>query len=300
MAVMIDVSVVERDVMVRRGLASVLEEDPRIRVYTVGSDARAALGDLFDFPSVVVIGPHRDAREEHRLQNVIGEVRAYVPKAPIVVLCPRPFVFGTGNGSRSPSVHGHVTFLQANPHPGELIQTVIRVAVSVTPTERQRMQDRFERWLDQEALLSVERLTPRELDVVRLLGRRWGAKEIAETLGISHSTVRSHFRSIYAKLGVRNRHGAMARAARITDYLEGRLEARAGRRGESNGSLAAAAEDVRDSAASPRAAEWTPHWPAHRLRSRLREYTRRETTPRLEANSEEDGGDVPQERRRCP
>lgn len=300
MAVMIDVSVVERDVMMRRGLASVLEEDPRIRVYTVGPDARTALADLFDFPSVVVIGPHRDGREEHRIQNVIGEVRAYVPKVPIVALCPRPFVFGTENGARPTSGHGNVTFLQADPHPGELIQTVIRVAVAVTPMEMERMRERFERWLDQQARMSMERLTARELDVVRLLGRRWGAKEIAETLGISHSTVRSHFRSIYAKLGVRNRHGAMARAARIADYLEGRTQPMLRRQDGMDGSVALAAEDAVGASVSPHAAEWTPHWPARRLRSRVREHTRRETSPRLEANSEEDGGEHPQERRRCP
>ena len=127
MAVMIDVSAAQRDVMMCRGLASVLEEDPRIRVYTVGWQDGPRLADLFDFPSVVVIGPHRDGREEHRIQNVIGEVRAYVPKVPIVGRCPRPFVFGTENGARPTSGHGNVTFLagrspsrgaHSNGHPG--------------------------------------------------------------------------------------------------------------------------------------------------------------------------------------
>jgi DNA-binding NarL/FixJ family response regulator len=50
-----------------------------------------------------------------------------------------------------------------------------------------------------------EALTRRELDIVRLVGKGLGNKEIAGSLGISVATVRSHLNNIYEKLGPASR-----------------------------------------------------------------------------------------------
>ena len=44
-------------------------------------------------------------------------------------------------------------------------------------------------------------LTPRELDIVRLVGKGLGNKEIAHALGVSVTTVRTHLSRVYDKLG---------------------------------------------------------------------------------------------------
>ncbi len=53
-------------------------------------------------------------------------------------------------------------------------------------------------------------LTARETEVLRLLAEGLGDKAIAERLGIEFSTVRTHLESIYEKLGVAGRSGAVA------------------------------------------------------------------------------------------
>lgn len=57
-----------------------------------------------------------------------------------------------------------------------------------------------------------ERLTPRELAVLRRLATGAPNKEIAAALNISENTVESHLRSIYGKLEVRSRTEALRRA----------------------------------------------------------------------------------------
>ena len=60
----------------------------------------------------------------------------------------------------------------------------------------------------------VERLTPRELDVLRLLARGDTNKDIATALGLRPKTVMHHSVTIYGKLGVRGRAEATAWAYR--------------------------------------------------------------------------------------
>ena len=57
-------------------------------------------------------------------------------------------------------------------------------------------------------------LTPRELDVLRLVAQGLGNKEIATELDLSAHTVKYHLASVLAKLGVRSRTEAVSRGIR--------------------------------------------------------------------------------------
>ena len=57
-------------------------------------------------------------------------------------------------------------------------------------------------------------LTPRELAVLRLLSLGSRTDEVAKLLGLGEETVRSHFKKVQTKLGVRNRTHAVAEAVR--------------------------------------------------------------------------------------
>jgi LuxR family transcriptional regulator, maltose regulon positive regulatory protein len=61
----------------------------------------------------------------------------------------------------------------------------------------------------------VEPLSERELDVLRLLGSDLDGPDIARELSVSLNTMRTHTKSIYAKLGVNNRRAAVRRAAEL-------------------------------------------------------------------------------------
>jgi len=61
----------------------------------------------------------------------------------------------------------------------------------------------------------IEPLSERELEVLRLLGSELDGPDIARELAVSLATVRTHTRSIYAKLGVNSRRAAVRRAAEL-------------------------------------------------------------------------------------
>lgn len=62
--------------------------------------------------------------------------------------------------------------------------------------------------------LLVEHLTPREVEVLRMMGQGIGNKEIADGLGISENTVKFHVASILGKLNAASRTEAVARGIR--------------------------------------------------------------------------------------
>jgi LuxR family maltose regulon positive regulatory protein len=68
---------------------------------------------------------------------------------------------------------------------------------------------------ESETLPSAEPLSDRELQVLDLIAAGLPDREIAGQLVLSLHTVKSHSRSIYRKLGVRNRTQAVARARRL-------------------------------------------------------------------------------------
>lgn len=61
----------------------------------------------------------------------------------------------------------------------------------------------------------VEALTPKELEVLRLLATRLSRREIGERLYVSLNTVKTHQRAVYRKLGVEHRGAAVGRAREL-------------------------------------------------------------------------------------
>jgi DNA-binding NarL/FixJ family response regulator len=62
---------------------------------------------------------------------------------------------------------------------------------------------------------SVARLSPRELDVLRLLARGWDNASIAHALFLSRATVKHHVSALLRDLGVDNRVQAAVRAVEL-------------------------------------------------------------------------------------
>ena len=78
------------------------------------------------------------------------------------------------------------------------------------------------RFIRQEELYELEKkeglrqsLSPREMEILTLLGNGLSNKELAERLQISTNTVKTHLSRIYEKLGVKSRTRALLEARRL-------------------------------------------------------------------------------------
>ncbi|HEX5850435.1 MAG TPA: LuxR C-terminal-related transcriptional regulator [Rubrobacter sp.] len=97
---------------------------------------------------------------------------------------------------------------------GEVIDAVRRIGAGEMLMPLEEVVDLLrlaghQREEDREARRAVARLTPREIEVLRVLAEGLDGKEIAERLGISAKTGRNHVASIMEKLGVHSRLQAL-------------------------------------------------------------------------------------------
>jgi DNA-binding NarL/FixJ family response regulator len=99
-------------------------------------------------------------------------------------------------------------------HLVEGIRVVARGEALLAPSVTKRLIHEFSRTAPgrREAPASLEELTPRELEVFKLLARGMSNAEIAENLIVSETTVKTHVAHILMKLGVRDRVQAVVLA----------------------------------------------------------------------------------------
>jgi DNA-binding NarL/FixJ family response regulator len=109
---------------------------------------------------------------------------------------------------------GAAGYLLKNAHPEEIARAV-RAAyageVLLDPAVAARLVETLGAGRDGGPL---DLLTPRELDVLRLIGRGFPNKRIATELGVSEKTVKAHVGHVLAKLGVTDRTQAAVFAVR--------------------------------------------------------------------------------------
>lgn len=102
--------------------------------------------------------------------------------------------------------------------PAERLFDAVRIVATgealLAPTVTRRLIGEFARLRPQQAKprSRLATLTPREIDVLRLIADGLSNSEIATEFGVSRETVKTHVSRIFAKLGVRDRAQAVVEA----------------------------------------------------------------------------------------
>jgi DNA-binding NarL/FixJ family response regulator len=195
---------VDDDNLMRAGLTAVLSSDESIDVVGEAPDGRAAVDRAIELrPDVVLM--------DVRMPGLDGiaatrELLAISPDVRVVVLTTfeqDDYIFGALSAGAS-------GFLLKRTRPEELIAAIHTVAAgdsllspSVTRTVIQRVAGQPAP--DAAAEARLDELTARERDVLELIARGLSNGEIAATLVIEESTVKTHVRHILRKLRLRDR-----------------------------------------------------------------------------------------------
>jgi DNA-binding NarL/FixJ family response regulator len=201
---MIRVVVADDMALVRGGMKMILEADPGIRVVGEADDGAAAVEEAIrTSPDVAVMDirmPGVDGIEAtRRLQQRMPSVRVLVVTT-----------FHLDEYVHEALRAGAAGFLLKDTAPDSLVGAVRTVAAGdalLSPAVTRQLIEHYVQRPAPDAALTgkLAELTPRELDVARLVARGMTNAEIAATLFLGEGTVKTHVTAILSKLGLRNR-----------------------------------------------------------------------------------------------
>jgi len=181
----------------RAGLASILNAQPDLRVVAeAGSGSETIAKNFAIKPDVLIVDlrmPDGDGIQ------TIKDLIARDPEVKALVLT----TYDNEEDIFSALEAGARGYILKDTTREEIIDAVRQVHAGhrfLPPTIAARLADRMIR----------PALTPREIDVLRLVSRGRSNKEIAAAMFISEETVKSHMKGLFQKLGVHDRAESIA------------------------------------------------------------------------------------------
>ena len=185
--------------IVRSGLKLLIDRQRDMEVVAEAEDGVAALEQTQAHqPDVAVLDvsmPRMTGLQAAR------EIRSHVPDTRVLLLSmhddERYFLEGLEAGAA-----GYVLKRAADT---DLIGAVRTVAGGGTFLSDDAQRTLMEEWLENGSPVPDDRLTPRELEVVKLIAEAFTNRQIAQTLNLSEKTIESHRANLLSKLEMRDR-----------------------------------------------------------------------------------------------
>ena len=193
---MIRVLTVDDHPLLRDGIAALIGSEEDMELIGEASNGREGL-DLFRKfrPDVTLMDLQMP---EMNGIDAIGAIRGEFPEARIIVLTTHP---GDVQVSRALKA-GARAYLMKGELRKELLETIRAVHAGQKRLSSEVAAEIAEHVTDSS-------LTPREIDVLRLVAAGNGNKEVGARLSLTEVTIKSHMKNILAKLGANDRTHAV-------------------------------------------------------------------------------------------
>lgn len=210
MALEVSVSIVEDDEGLRCELESLVNEADGFHCLHVYPDAETALAQLPDDPPDLVL-------MDINLPGMSGidcvrQIKATRPDLPVVMLT----VYEDSDALFQSLMAGANGYLLKRMPRGRLLESMREICAGGVPMSRRIARKMIEFFhqihhlpAPEKHADALERLTPREHEILASLAKGHSYKEIAADCGISGDTVRKHMKNIYQKLHVHSRTEAI-------------------------------------------------------------------------------------------
>jgi len=199
--------------LLRHSIRSVLEEEPDLQVVGEAADGEEAVqlaGELQ--PDVVLMDitmPKLDGLEATR------RIKAAHPDIAVLVLT----IHSDDQHVIGILEAGAAGYLTKSVFGEEVVQSVRGVVAGemvLSPSIGQRLLKQAARYPTQEVHLQAgEKLSTRELEIIKLAARGMSNKNIATDLGLTVRTVKGHLANIFSKLNVGSRTEAVIVGLRV-------------------------------------------------------------------------------------
>jgi DNA-binding NarL/FixJ family response regulator len=199
-AMPIKVSIVEDNADMRESVALLLNHAPGLHCVSAYATAEAAVADLpAQKPDVALVDINLPGMSGI---ECVAKLKGQLPRLQVLMLTryeQSDMIFDSIRAGASGYLLKHISA-------SELIQAVEQVHAGGAPMTMQiarKVINHFQQI--KKPASEVEKLSPREQEVLGLLAKGYLYKEIGERLGISINTLRNHLRTIYDKLHVHSR-----------------------------------------------------------------------------------------------
>jgi DNA-binding NarL/FixJ family response regulator len=206
----IQVALVEDDEEIRDNFAHLISRSTAFRLLASYPDGESALAELPRLkPDVVLMDinlPRTDGIE------CVRRLKAMMPSVQFLMLT----VYEDGNRLFKSLMAGASGYLLKRTSPDKLLSALQEVhdgGAPLTPELARRVVQYFQQAPAPSS--ELQRLSPREMDVLDQLAKGFLYKEIEDNLHISPGTLRSYIANVYEKLHVHSRTEA------VVKYLQG-------------------------------------------------------------------------------
>jgi NarL family two-component system response regulator LiaR len=204
----IRVLIADDHAVVRQGLRTYLELQEDVEVVAEAGDGEAAvLAAERHEPDVVLLDLAMP-----RLDGVaaLAQLRERAPSARVIVLTS----FGEDDRLFAALRGGAAGFLLKDTEPAELMRAIRTAHAGQAPLSPAVATRVVEQIANATRPRALDVLTPRELEVLRLIARGHSNKRIALELGVAEKTVKTHVGHVLAKLDLADRTQAALYAVR--------------------------------------------------------------------------------------
>lgn len=200
----IRILIIENHQVVAEALQALFSGEAGLEVVgSLGSVAAAQSSTLAAMPDVLIVDFHLS---DGTGTEAVQVLRQNGWDAPVIFL-----THDDGELAHLAAVEaGASAFMHKSHAPSDLIEAIRRVAAGASLIDPSTIGSLLKKSRELKALRRG--LTPREREILRMVSEGTATRDIAASLGISYTTVRTHIRSIAGKLGCHSKLEAVVKA----------------------------------------------------------------------------------------
>ena len=196
---MISISIIEDQPDVRESLVACLDNEPGMRCIGAHASGEEGLRNIpKENPDIVLMDINLPGINGIQC---VARLKKILPNLQVLMLT----TYDDGDLIFDSLRAGANGYILKNVPQEELVQAVRQVQAGGAPMSLQIARKVINHFHKAKPASELDSLSPRELEILRLLAKGLRYKEIADQLSINIGTVRTHVRHIYEKLHVTSR-----------------------------------------------------------------------------------------------